>query len=180
MSLRGERRVLVGLIGHIGSGKTSIANYLEGRGFLRVTLSDFLMDEAKARGLTPTRKNLQDLGDELRRVKGGSVLVRRALEKAEHLGSTRLVIDGLRNPDEVRAVREVPNALLIGVTRSHYVDDENTEVAAVRREKSNAEPAWGQRVSDSMKMATFVIDNSGSLDELYERVSSLLPRSVEW
>src|ERR1700682_2816262 len=71
---------IVGLVGHIGAGKTSIAKFLESTGYLRITLSDFLIQEARAREVAPTRVNLQHLGDELRRRNGGSVLFKRALD----------------------------------------------------------------------------------------------------
>ena len=80
---------IVGLVGHIGAGKTSIAKFLESTGYLRITLSDFLIQEARAREVAPTRVNLQHLGDELRRRNGGSVLFKRALEMANRVKADR-------------------------------------------------------------------------------------------
>src|ERR1700694_230062 len=167
----------VGLVGHIGAGKTSIAKYLESKGYMRVTLSDFLVEEARSRGLPASRKDLQDLGDELRQRNGGSFLVRRALEKASQAGTTRLVIDGLRNPDEVRALKETGNATLLGVSRPNRAG-EDVDPPAADRERTPNEPPWGQRVADSMPLADLVVENAGALEDLYLQVSTLLLAEV--
>ncbi len=168
---------IIGLIGHIGAGKTSIATYLESKGCLRITLSDFLKEEATVRGLAPTRRNLQDLGDEFRRRHGGSFLAARAVQKALNAGSVQVVVDGLRNPDEVRALKDSGNALLLAVCRP-YSSAPRFEQSAITREMSPSAPPWGQRVADSTSMADVVIVNSGDLEDLYARVDSLLLTEV--
>jgi dephospho-CoA kinase len=168
---------IVGLVGHIGAGKTSIAKYLQSRGYLRVTLSDFLLEEAAARGLPPTRSNLQDLGDEVRQRKGGAVLAERALERAMTAGSRRVVIDGVRNPDEVRALKGTNGAVLVAVRRPDQSGGQ-AEQQAAERERNPNEPPWGQRVADSIPMADFVIENSGALEDLYAKVAALLAFEV--
>ena len=168
---------IVGLVGHIGAGKTSIAKFLESTGYLRITLSDFLIQEARAREVAPTRVNLQHLGDELRRRNGGSVLFKRALKMANQVKADRVVIDGIRNPDEVRALKDEQGAILIGVTRSQW-QGSTQDAAASSRERNPNEPAWGQRVAESISMADLMVENAGTLDELCLKVSDLLLRQA--
>jgi dephospho-CoA kinase len=170
-----ETPQIIGLVGHIGSGKTSIATYLESLGYARVTLSEFLRREASRRGLEPGRQQLQDLGDELRRIQGGGVLVLAALRLISDHGWKRAVIDGIRNPDEVGALREAGRSTLIAVTRPQSIPT-GEDVEALRREMDDAAPSWGQRVAASIALADVVIENNGTLEQLRRKVNALVDR----
>jgi len=170
--------IVVGLVGHMHSGKTSAAKYLEEHGYCRISLSGFLVAEARRKSLEPSRRNLQNLGNAMRKKLGGSVLVRLALAEAERRGASRLVIDGLRNPAEADEVHRV-GGLVIGIVGPKRdplrpVEEDEKERAALERESSLEEPAWGQRVADALRDADTVIDNSSSLDALYHRVAGEL------
>lgn len=135
----------------------------------RVTLSDLLRDEASRRGIPPTRGHLQDLGNSLRREFGASVLVDRVLSHYTEPHGLKLVIDGVRNPAEVLAIRK-RGGLIVGLTRRQVMDTDDGRRIALQRESDPQEPVWGQRVSDAMTMVATTIRNDGSLQELLNRI----------
>ena len=157
---------IVGLVGHIGSGKTSVAKFLESKGFCRIAISEIVSEEASRRNVPANRASLRDLSNTLRRQLGSSVLVDRALvHYFSGLKSSPLVIDDLKNPAEVMAVRNSGGTVL-GLHKS----DPGQYRSAIQREADPNEPHWGQRVADSLMLADVIVENVGSLDELFGRV----------
>jgi SAM-dependent methyltransferase len=168
---------IVGLVGHIGSGKTSAGSDLEARGYRRIALSDLLLEEATRRGLGHDRAQLQELGNQLRLELGESILVDRALVR--YLGAdpgAGMVIDGLRNPGEALAARAA-GGIVIGIVRppGHGSSDEATQMALLR-ESDPDEPRWGQRVAEALRMADVIVDNKGSIEDLQAGVVRAISR----
>ncbi|WP_048149920.1 AAA family ATPase [Palaeococcus ferrophilus] len=185
--------MIIGVVGKIAAGKTTVAKILEGRGFCRVSCSDPLIDlltgkieeyswvpEVPARR-EPTRDTLIEYGRHLKTTYGGDILIRLALDKKRDC--EKVVIDGVRSIEEVRAIKERGGLVV-------YVD----APAELRYERLRARKAGKDRVitsyEDFLRMdeaeeelyhtttlkeiADVVIDNSGSLDDLREEVEKLL------
>jgi len=101
---------LIGIGGTDGSGKDTVADMLVKRhGWVFISLSDLLRDEAKKRGIRLQRNTLRVISAEWRRKQGNDILVQKALQK---LGSDKskvngLVVASLRNPVEADAVHSV-------------------------------------------------------------------------
>ena len=55
----------------MGSGKGTVAKILKKQGFEFAIFSDVISKEAVKRGISVVRKNLQDLGDQVRKEEGG-------------------------------------------------------------------------------------------------------------
>ena len=102
-------KLVIGISGTIASGKGTVAELLKQKGFSMITLSSIIREEVAKRGLEPTRINLQDVGNDLRKEFGGQVLTERALAKFKSY-TTPLIIDGIRNADEIRFLREQANS----------------------------------------------------------------------
>ena len=165
----------------MGSGKGEIVRLLEAEGFHYISLSDMVRAEARRLGRPVDRREMQDIGNRLRRDGGGGVLGQKV---ADHIrgqnGIPRWVIDGIRNPAEVEALRGLPAFFLLGVdapldllvrrllSRSRDTDRlTETELRArLDREWGIGEPEDGQRVGDCMDTADHVLVNDGGLDSL--------------
>lgn len=147
--------VVIGLAGHMGSGKDTIADYLvRTRGFTVVRFSDALREEvlntlprtllAIARAtyegpidnaLTRTmvyvlkppiiRCLLQEWGTELRRAELENYWVRKWHERAD--GLDRVVVPDLRFPNELRAVRSVGGRVAYVYRPGHPGDSHASE-----------------------------------------------------
>jgi predicted nuclease with RNAse H fold/uncharacterized protein YprB with RNaseH-like and TPR domain len=91
-------RQIIGLSGPIAAGKTTSARYLESCGFAYARYSMVLADLLNAEGHAPSRRALQQLGDDVHREHGQRWLGRRLLRLVP--GTDKLVVDGLRFPDD--------------------------------------------------------------------------------
>lgn len=106
---------LIGLGGTNGSGKDTVAHMLaERHGWLFVSLSDLLRDEAAVRGLSGERKDLRSISNEWRTAFGDAALIVKAQEqfrlvKNQYQG---LVVASIRNPGEVDAIHELGGHLI--------------------------------------------------------------------
>lgn len=181
-------KLVLGLAGRFGSGKSLVAQYLEKKGFFRITLSDLLREKAKARGEEPTRVILQNLGDEMREKFGTGVLAQLAWDKAVQLKSERVVIDGLRNPGEVEFLRKQFGFYLIKVEASEEIRFERLKklnlpklpktweefIASEKRDLGVGQKESGQQVGEVLKMADFTVSNEGTESELYRQIRTLV------
>ncbi len=95
--------MIIGLTGANGAGKTVTADHLKTKGFRFYSLSDEIQTELRRQGRPATRENLIEMGNRLRREFGSAVLAERV--KAKLRPDQNYVIDSIRNPSEVAALR---------------------------------------------------------------------------
>ncbi len=108
---------LIGLSGTNGSGKDTVGQiFAEEHGFLFVSVTDMLREEARARKLDTSRDVLRTISAEWRREHGLGVLVDKSVAYYEQLGGdakyTGLVIASLRNPGENDRVHELDGKVI--------------------------------------------------------------------
>lgn len=106
---------LVGLSGTNGSGKDTVGHMLaERHGFLFVSVSDLIREEARKRGLPVTREVLRTISAEWRREFGLGVLVDRAIEKWKQSGDQYkgVVACPMRNTGEAQHLKDLGGYLI--------------------------------------------------------------------
>lgn len=106
---------IFGISGTNGSGKDLLGQILaEHYGYMFVSVADLLRDEAKKRGLQPSRENLRTISAEWRRQKGLGVLVDEALGKFKSSDKqySGLVLGSLRNGGEATRLHELGGELI--------------------------------------------------------------------
>jgi hypothetical protein len=121
-------RYILGVAGYRFTGKSSALNHLaERHGFQLYTLSMTLRQLADELGQSKSpRKELQDLGDRLRREhQDQGVLARLTLRRirADHLShqsttgrSPRIAVGGFKHPEEVKVFSRIPEFRLMALT----------------------------------------------------------------
>ena len=177
--------MFVGLTGTNGAGKTSGADYLKERGFLYLSLSDEIRLELAERNEPPTRENLTRVGNELRARFGAAVLARRVMARLTR--SRDYVIDSIRNPSEVAALRELPGFQLLHFDAPREVryrravqrGDERTplsfkEFAAQEDREMEGHDPTTQQLRATFSLADETVLNAGSLDDLKEQLDRLI------
>ena len=105
--------MIIGLTGKNGAGKGEVARFLKESGYEYHSLSDILREELAARGQKVTREVLIGIGNELRAAYGAGVLAERTIGKLS--AEAHAVVDSIRNPFEVEALRRRKNFSLIAV-----------------------------------------------------------------
>jgi dCMP deaminase len=172
--------MIIGLTGSMGCGKGEIVKILENMGFLYVTLSAMVREEARNRGIVEEREKLMEVGNSMRSEEGAGVLAKRALQKIAESGHENWVIDGIRNPAEIDELKKKENSYVVGVetdfetlverilSRARESDSKEKEEIArkIKRELGEGEPEDGQQVGKCMEKADVLIDNNGTLEDL--------------
>ena len=178
--------MIIGLTGSLGAGKDTILEYLESQGFNYFTFSNILREEAKNRNMELTRKNLQDLGNNLRKKHGAGILAQRLLQKINL--KERNIVNGIRNPAEIEELKKNNSFFLVAVdapaqlrfsrlvSRDREMDPKTWEefLKVEARDKGEGEKEHGQQVAACMEMADFNICNDGDIGAVHEQIKKIL------
>jgi dCMP deaminase len=182
--------MIVGVAGLNGSGKGEIAAYLEERSFVALSLSDFLRDELRRRGLAETRERMIAIGREVREVEGADALARRAV--ATMRPDRNYVVDSIRHPAEVEALRRADSGfVLIWVEADEGIRQERIRLRArtgdpkelaVLRELEARELGGGDASLPQLlavrEMADEILRNEGSIESLGNAVREILAKGL--
>lgn len=181
-------KIVIGLVGPIASGKGTIADFLISKGFKYYSLSDVVRDETHARNLEMTRKNLQDIGNDLRENFGGAILVEKLAEEIRK--QDFVVIDGVRNPQEIVAIKNGFGGKIVHISayKNRRVDrymsraKERGEDTATKsmfhksdsRDLGKDEGSNGQQVSECLDLADFMIKNNSTIEDFHLACEEML------
>lgn len=165
-----DKRLVIGITGRIGAGKTSAGMYLQSRfGFqyLRysLVLSDWLAKDPES------KSHLQDIGWEVMAKGMQAELNRRLIEQIKP--SADVAVDGLRHPLDFESLKECFGAsfrlLFVDsplkerwkrkMTQSRYATLESFEAA-------DSHPVE-QQIESLRAKAGFILPNEGSLQDFY-------------
>ena len=180
----GPRSMLIGLTGRNASGKTTVVEWFSERGFVSESCSDSIRTWLAERGVEATRENLIEGGRELRRQGGGGILAEMLLER---LNGRDAVIDSIRTPDEVDALRKREDFVLIEVVADPRIrwaraaarsrpGDPSSEAEFMESEERELEATdhAGQALIATAAMADFKIENDGDLGALGSRLNQIM------
>ena len=177
--------MFIGLTGKNGSGKGEMAKFLVERGFHYRSLSDVVREETKKRRKPITRENLIAVGNDLRERYGAGVLAERLLKdlQIDH----HYVIDSVRHPAEVQALRSRKGFVLVSVTapakvrfrriksRKRESDPSSfREFLRLERVESKSKISSDQQLNRAIQQADYTVVNSGKLPVFHEKVAKLM------
>lgn len=180
---------VIGITGAFGSGKSTSAAFFESKGFKKIVLSKFIEEEARGRGLSVTRKILQDIGNEWREDRGVSILADKAIEEISKRKLDKVVIDGIRNVSEIEKFRNSASFTLIAI-----VSDRKVRFNRLRKLKMREDLTWelfekldnrdagvgeketGLQVDKCIDLADCRIENRGSKEEFKNKLEDALTK----
>lgn len=181
--------MIIGLTGSLAAGKGVVSEFLKKKGFVYLSHSDELREIARELKIEITRKNLQDLGNKIRKERGLDYITKLLLKKIKEQQYLNVVVDSIRNPAEIDCLEKEKNFFLVSVdapqelrfkrlvSRARESDpvtwDKFLEVD--NRDKGVGEEKHGQGVGKCMARAkhVFINDNEGPLENLYPRLENL-------
>jgi dCMP deaminase len=177
--------MIIGLTGENCAGKGTTSEYMRKKGFYYLSLSDVIREELKASDTEVTRDNLIAKANELRTKFGAGILAEKTLQKLK--GDRNYVIDSIRNPSEVEALKAKGGFFLFYITappETRFVrmrlrdreGDPNTFEAFQRIEELEAQNAdkTKQNLSGTAAMANKTIVNDADLPRLYDQIDKAL------
>lgn len=179
--------MIIGITGRNASGKTEVCEFLKSRGFAYYSLSDEIREEIGRRGREITRAVLIEVGNDIRTQYGPAILAERILQKLDP--NQNCVVDSIRNPSEVEALRKRKDFILLAVhadpavrfERSRHRGREGAPQTLVQfleeeeKELNSSNPTSQQLVA-THGLADVVVENNGSLADLHVQVKDLLAR----
>jgi len=178
----------IGLTGYLATGKGVIADFLKEKNFLYASLSDVVREKASALKLEHTRENLIKVGNDLRNKYGANYFAKKIAEKIATNNNKNWVIDGIRNPLEVKELQGLKDFYLVGITSSPGTivkrvlsrkrdGDSITKEQIIEKlniEKGENQPSDGQQVTKCIDMSDYLIVNEGTVEELNSKMKHFL------
>lgn len=182
--------MIIGLTGKNGAGKGVVAEYLQSLGFEYYSLSDVIRSELRAQNVPITREALIQKGRELRETFGPSVLADLILKKIVH--AKPVIVDSVRNPFEVKALRVRPDFILIAVDADQYLRFERCKsrgrendpqdfdefVRLENEELNNPEPS-AQQLLATASLADYVVMNDSDKQTCHQHVDKIINQLKE-
>lgn len=185
--------MIVGVVGKIAAGKTTVAKFFEERGFCRISCSDPLIDllthnvsdyswvPELPEKAEPTRDRLIEFGKYLKDKYGDDILIRLAVDKKRHC--EKVVIDGVRSKEEIAAIKKLggkviyveasPEVRFERLMRRKASKDKGIRSFADFKAMDDAEERL-YRTSELKGLADYVITNEGTLEELRGKVERII------
>lgn len=180
------KKLIIGLAGEIASGKGTAAKYLvEHHGAITYRFSTILRDVVRRLHLTEDRDTLQKISTFMRKEFGEDTLAKVMFEDAKHDAHTLIVIDGVRRLEDVKYLRELPEFKLAYITapmrtryerlvlRGENVDDTTKKYEDFEKDHQRESE---REITKLEPFAQEVIDNTGSLPELYTQLDTVIKK----
>jgi len=176
--------MIIGITGTNAAGKGTVAKFFVKNGFDYYSLSDELRMILREQRIPMTRDSLIFMGTDVRKEHGNGYLTERVLKKVKG----NAVIDSVRHPGEVESLKARDKVVMISVDgpvedRFERAKERNREQAEQsldafkRKEQEEMEGEGpGQQLKTVMDSADFSIENSGDIDELYEKLEEILDK----
>lgn len=175
--------MIVGLSGTPASGKDTVAEILEKKGFSHFSLSQILRDFMREEGLEINIENLTSFGNKI-----GTKLVERALETIDPSHDT--VISSIRQLEEIDILKKNKNFFMLFIDadarlrferlkkRGRAGDSETFEqfiaIEAKQQGKSGV-----MNLAACREKSDFIIENNGTLQEFQNKVEDILRKIKE-
>jgi dephospho-CoA kinase len=178
--------LLIGLTGTIGSGKTTVSDYLAKKGFERVIFGDLIREQAKKKGIPFTRENLHALENKYHRLHGLDFLIDEALKKLKKSGKSKLLIDCIRTPRQaIRSKKagaililvDAPKKIRFERLKSRKRTGDPLTMKEFLRQESKEWRIFNFR--KTFKHIDHKINNPGTKKELYKKVDFLLNKLLK-
>ena len=180
-------KVVVGLAGMPGAGKSVVVAIAKGSGYGVVVMGDVVREEAKKRHLEPSPEDLGKIMLELRQKEGRSVIAKRCIPKIEKAQEQKIIVDGIRSLNEVEQFKgHFPKFTLIAIHSS----PETRFKRLYRRKRSDDPKDWqifkerDQRelsvgLGEAITMAEYKIVNEGEKAVTKEKIKEILKKVEE-
>ena len=177
--------MLLGITGRNAAGKTTIVEILVERGWTGCSCSDAIRSWLRDNGQEINRENLTQGGRTLRSEGGPGILAERLLNQIDPMIPT--VIDSIRTPDEVKALRSRDSFRLIEVVASTDLRWKRMQIRGRSGDPTNyasflaqedaeavAENSAGQALDATAALADILIVNDSGMDNLNNAIDEII------
>lgn len=179
-----SNKVIIGLVGEMASGKSTVTQYLkEKHDAVTFRFSDALRDMLNRLHIENSRSNLQILSTVLRQNFSEDILSKVLATDAQASEHPFIITEGVRRPTDITFLRELPGFHLISlqaderrryerlIARRENIDDQHKtwgQFQAEGRQESE------QKIKEVATEAEFVVDNNGTKEELFKQIDDIV------
>jgi dephospho-CoA kinase len=178
-----SRRQLLLITGMAGSGKTTLSNMLIEQGYKVFTMGEIIRLEIRMHNLTPTRKNLERMAEDIRSHGGNAAVAKKCIPLIIGELNPKVALDGIRSLDEAYAFEEAFNIILIAVhaspeTRFKRLKNRNRrdDPDDLKTFRARDKNELGFGMGDAIALSNFVIINENGLCDLKKSLEKLLEK----
>ncbi len=180
-------KLVVGLTGMPGSGKSLVVKTAQESGYDVVTMGDVIREETAKLGLEPTPANVGKVMLELRKTSGNGVVAEKCIHKIEQKACARIIVDGLRSYVEADIFQKrLANFVLVTVHSSPQARFERLSTRGRSDDPKTLEVFFERDVRElnvgignAIALAEYVIINDGTKENLNVRVAEVLRRAEQ-
>jgi len=179
-----EKKIILGFVGEMVSGKGTVAEHLQKNHRASThRFSTMLRDVADRVYLEKSRFNLQKLSQVLRENFSQDIMARVIAEEVKNDASKIVIIEGIRRFADIEYLKRIENFKLVYITadiktryerltkRQENTDDQLKTFEDFKKDHEHESESQVQEVG---KTAEYIIDNKGNFDELYKQVDEIL------
>lgn len=180
--------MIVGITGSFGAGKGAVVDYLtKQKGFKHFSARQFIIDEIKRRDLPVNRDSMAIIANDLRAMHAPTYITEQLYKQAQAAGGDA-VIESLRAVAEAHFIQS-QGGIVLGidatpelryariVERGSETDEVSFDKWLLQEQKeTNPNDPTKQDIFGALKESDVIIENDGTLEELYTKIDGFLAR----
>jgi dephospho-CoA kinase len=182
---------IISSIGPIGSGKDTVIKYISDKyKFNIISMGDIVREIAATQGVPATRDNLHRISQDYFQKYGKEYFINKVVEKIQVSNTDKIAVTGLRTPTDVMKMRNKFGKQFVLIFVDMSDPKKRFERLRSRNEARDAH-AWEDflaqdkeeeeifSLSETRKLADYVIFNDGGLEDLYLKTEAIVEKELK-
>jgi len=176
-------RIFLGIVGTIGAGKDNASNYLVNHySFFKVHMGNLVRALARKEKIKITRENLGRLQEKYHKKYGKEFLINAAINKARESKKQKVIISGIRTPEQAARFKKEPNAKIIFIDAKPKLRFERLKkrkrkgfpktLKEFKKQEKNEERYF--KFNKILRYADYKIENNATEKDLYKKLDNLI------
>lgn len=181
---------IVGITGTPGAGKGTVVDYLINQySFKHYSARAWISEQLTQQGTPLSRENMRLIANKIRTENAPSYIIEQLYQKAISDGSDA-VIESLRNPGEIEALRSKPEKFMMLAVdadpkiryerilhRKSSTDDVSFEkfLEDEQAEMNDASPS-GMKMAECIQMSDYNLNNNGDIPALHKQIDKVMQK----
>ena len=181
--------IIIWITWTLGAGKGTISDYLIKKWFNHYSVSDYIVEEIKKRGLEVNRDSMYQVGWDMKQKSWPDFIVKELYKRAKAT-EKNAVIESIRSPWEIIWLKKMESFVGLAVDadqklryqrirlRNGVKDqiDFETFVANEARELQGSDDPSKIDLPACIEMSDYKIDNNGTLEELHQQIDEIITK----